>query len=217
MKEQLPESTTKRVVDFEDSLLRLHRERFFLRACIFVSISIMAVLYRLLPLRCVIVGGEIFVIVVLWIWAAINAKKESQVYNEYVKSISPSNAQQLGLKPAPIRGFFSFFIKSWDVTCFFSPFLFFLGILLVSPSRNLDGCVSADKDLDKCIEANRLYRVNYISERSVRRLHSVQAWAGNVYKRIKECALNREALPICDGKEREQMDSESNDGVRLRK
>ena len=74
MKEQLPESTTKRVVDFEDSLLRLHRERFFLRACIFVSISIMAVLYRLLPLRCVIVGGEIFVIVVLWIWAAINAK-----------------------------------------------------------------------------------------------------------------------------------------------
>ena len=209
MKEQIPEST-KRVVDFEDSLLCLHRERFFLRACIFASISVMTILYRFLPVRCLIVGGEMLVIVALWIWAAINAKKESQVYNEYVKSISPSNAQQLGLKPAPMRGFFSFLIKSWDVTCFFVPFLFFVSILMISPMRNLDGCSAKDADLDKCIEANRMYRVNYISKRSVCRLHSVQTWVRDAYKGIKEWVLNRAALPVRDGKEREQVDRESN-------
>lgn len=185
MKEHATEST-KRVVDFEDSLLCLHRERFFLRAGVFVSIAIMTVLYRLLPARGVIIGCEMFVIAVLWIWAAVNAKRESQVYNEYVKSISPANAQQLGLKPAPVRGFFSFFLKSWDVTCFFAPFLFFMWFMLLSPFRNLDGYIAQDMDFDRCIETNRLHRVKYITNCATDRLSAVEKYGCDVKSWAKE-------------------------------
>lgn len=194
MKEQAAKST-KLVVDFEDSLLCLHRERFFLRTCVFVSSAIMTVLYRLVPARGVIIGSEMAVITALWVWAAINAKRESQVYNDYVKSMSPLNAQQLGLKPAPIRGFFSFFLKSWDVTCFFAPFLFFVGFLLLSPCRNLDGYIAKDMDLDKYIETNRLCRVNYITNCATDRLRTVEKSVSEIKSwakaKIKACREKR--------------------------
>ena len=209
MKKQDTDST-KRIVDFEDALLCLHRERFFIRACIFVSISIMAVAYRLLPERGIIVSCEMLIIAALWGMAARNAKKESKTYNDYVKCISPTNAQQLGLKPAPVRGFWSFLLKSWDVTCFFVPFLFFLGFLLVSPARNLDGCVSIDKDFAQCVEVNRLRRVKCISECAVLRRYSIQAWTLAAYNRIKAWVSNSETHSTCGGKECEQVELKSN-------
>lgn len=190
--------STKRIVDFEDSLLCLHRGRFFIRACIFVSISIMAVAYRLLPNRSIIVSCEMLTIVVLWGMAAHNAKKESKTYNDYVKCISPTNAQQLGLKPAPVRGFWSFLLKSWDVTCFFAPFLFFFALLLVSPARKLESNSFADNDFDKCIETNKLHRVNYISVHSARRLHRVQTWVREVCEDLKEFASSKGSHRVCD-------------------
>ena len=136
-----------------------------------------------------------FVIAVLWILAAINATRESQVYNDYVKSISPANAQQLGLKPAPIRGFFSFFLKSWDVTCFFAPFLFFMWLMLLSPFRNLGDYIDTETGFDKCVETNRLYRVNYITKCAADRLSAVEKCRSAVKSRVKEainaCRENR--------------------------
>lgn len=140
-----PFDRADRVVLLEDRLLKIGRCHFFIKAILFISLCVSAIVYKCAPIENVMYA-EILLLVVLWVIDAMYAKTESVTYNEYVKEVCPAHAKQQGFRMAPVRGFLSCFLMSWDVTLFYVPFFAIFLALFISPTR-ISGDVIGKEDL----------------------------------------------------------------------